>query len=337
MNHNPEISILLPVFNAEHYLREAIKSLLNQTYGDFELIIIDDGSVDNSMNIASEFDDKRIRLFHKNHQGLIESLNFGIERAGGRWIARMDADDVVLPNRFKLQQEYLSNHKDVVAVGGAAYLIDSEGIRTGRCVVPPNDHDALLRNILYCGGEPTLIHPTVMMQSDAVKATGGYRKEFPVSEDTDLWLRLSRAGKLHSLSEPVLLLRKHNENVSYQKPATQIKSYIAAVVCHLVWQETGVDLITDMPEKWPICTSIIDSLIEKYNIIKVGEFKNDIAKKIREKTICGFLSASCSGIKHFSTFVKIFLGNAHRKVTEQAAEQMILIVRENRHKSYCDT
>lgn len=118
MNYRLPISILLPVFNAERYLREAIKSLLNQTYDNFELLIVDDGSTDNSMKIASEFGDSRIRLLPKKHSGLIETLNYGLEHARGQWIARMDADDAALPDRFDIQMKYILSHNDAVAVGG---------------------------------------------------------------------------------------------------------------------------------------------------------------------------------------------------------------------------
>lgn len=337
MNYNFPISVLLPVFNAERYIREAIKSVLNQTYDNFELMIIDDGSVDNSVDIASEFRDKRIRLFRTNHQGLVRALNFGLERAKGRWIARMDADDVALLDRFKLQKEYLSSHEDAVAVGGGACLIDSEGEKTGRLVIPPNDHDVLLQRILYRGHGPSLLHPTVMMQTDAAKKIGGYRREFPVAEDVDMWLRLSQAGKLHSIPETVLLLRKHIDSVSQRKLHTQTRSHIAAVVCYIVRLKTGVDLITDMPEKWPVCISTVEKAMEMSGILQAGELRINIVDNIRRKTIFSLLSACYSIVRHLNTFVKIFFGDEYHKVSEQAAEQVIQIVRENKNRNYSDT
>lgn len=333
MNYRLPISVLLPVFNADEYLKEAVESILSQSFSNFELLIIDDGSTDNSMDIASAFEDKRIRLFRRKHQGLIGTLNFGLEKAEGDWIARMDADDIALPDRLKLQQKYVSCNKDVVAVGGAAHLIGAKGIKTGRTVTPPNNHKALLRNSIYPGRSPSLIHPTVMMKTEIVRQIGGYRKEFPVSEDTDVWLRLSRVGRLHSISEPVLLLRKHNENVSHQKPQTQMKSHIAATVCHLVWQETGIDLVNEMPEKWILCSSILDRIFEKYEVTKFVEFRSEIARQIKKKTLKGCASALYNGVSSPGLLGQVLFGNIFYKVAKKTVDETMKII----NNSKCHT
>ncbi len=323
------ISVLMPVYNAEKYLKEAVASILAQTYDDFELLIVDDGSTDSSVQIASEFSDSRIRLLPKKHNGLIETLNYGLEHARGQWIARMDADDIALPDRFDIQMKYISSHKDVVAVGGAAYLIDAEGRKTGCLTVPPGNHEDLVNNLLYPGRGVSLIHPTVMMRTETARALEGYRRQFAVSEDTDMWLRISCAGRLCSVPEPVLLLRKHPDNVSIQKTRTNIESRLAAIAFHIIWQKTGIDLIKDNPDKWQLCVSILNRLIQKYRVVETIILKREIAALLRNKSASSFFAALCRIATSPRLSMRLALGNAQRRAAELAASEIIKSISSN--------
>ena len=125
----PAVSVLMPVYNAQRYVAEAVQSILTQTMGDFEFIIIDDGSTDDSTRILRDWAqrDSRIRLVSRPNTGLCVALNEGLAMANGRYIARMDADDISLPQRFALQLEYLKTHEKLVCIGGSFLLIDAAG------------------------------------------------------------------------------------------------------------------------------------------------------------------------------------------------------------------
>lgn len=204
----PTITVLLPVYNALPYLKEAIPSILTQTCSDFELLIIDDGSTDGSKEVIQSFasQDGRIRtLFHPKNMGLITTLNQGLEEARGKYIARMDGDDVALPTRLATQLAFLESHPDVAACGTFAQIY---GHKT---VMKPFTGYRL--NTQYWRPTP-LLHPTVMMQT-AIARDLTYSSEALHAEDYDLWLRMHRSGyKLANIPKVLLLYRVHSGNIS---------------------------------------------------------------------------------------------------------------------------
>jgi glycosyltransferase involved in cell wall biosynthesis len=210
----PLISVLLPVYNAARYVAESIESILGQTLGDFELLILDDGSTDGSLEVLRRYagHDPRIRLTSRRNKGLAPSLNELIDQARGEYLARMDADDVALPERFERQVAYLRAHPECVLVGCRVRLIDLDGDPLcDWCIL--QDHESL--DALYLRGERSteISHPAIMMRHDDVLAVGKYR-EFPVIEDVDLYLRLAERGQITNLPEVLLLYRYHAANIS---------------------------------------------------------------------------------------------------------------------------
>jgi glycosyltransferase involved in cell wall biosynthesis len=210
----PLISVLLPVHNAARYVAGSIESILGQTLGDFELLILDDGSTDGSLEVLRRYAgrDPRIRLTSRPNKGLAPSLNELIDRARGEYLARMDADDVALPERFERQVAYLRAHPECVLLGCRVRLIDPDG--DPLCDwCNRQDHEAL--DAVFLRGEMSteISHPAIMMRRDAVLAVGKYR-EFPVIEDVDLFLRLAERGRIANLPEVLLLYRIHAENIS---------------------------------------------------------------------------------------------------------------------------
>jgi glycosyltransferase involved in cell wall biosynthesis len=144
----PRISVVMSVYNGEKYLRQAIESILQQTYTDFEFIIIDDGSTDSSREIIQSYDDKRIRLvINEQNIGLTKSLNKGIRLAKGEFIARMDADDISLPQRFEKQVAYLDSHPEVGVLGTYANIIDHRG-KIINNIIFPTEHETILWTML---------------------------------------------------------------------------------------------------------------------------------------------------------------------------------------------
>ncbi|QSF50257.1 MULTISPECIES: glycosyltransferase [unclassified Thermosynechococcus] len=208
IHNSPTISVILPVFNSDQYIELAINSILNQSFNDFELIVIDDGSSDNSFEILSNYAklDARIHLIRRDNQGLIYTLNQAIELAKGQYIARMDADDLTLPNRLESQLEFLEKNK-LHLCGSSVQLI---GAAIGSWHYPPS-HEGCEIELLF--GVP-FAHPSVMGHSSVFKELR-YSSEWSLVEDYDLWQRAWAAGfKMGNVPEVLLQYRVHRKQTS---------------------------------------------------------------------------------------------------------------------------
>jgi glycosyltransferase involved in cell wall biosynthesis len=202
----------MSVYNGARYLREAIDSVLIQTFSDFEFIILNDGSTDDSARIIQNYGDSRIRYVENSqNMGLTRSLNRGLSMSQGDYIARMDADDISLPDRFAAQVAFLETHSDVGLLGTSVLLIDERG-RRGEKVEFPSEHGFL--RWLMCFVTNPIIHPTVMVRRSWIQQVGGYDENMITSQDYELWARLRRLTCLSNLAEPLLFLRKHTSNIS---------------------------------------------------------------------------------------------------------------------------
>lgn len=210
----PVVSVVMAVHNGEKYLAEAVESILHQTFADFEFLIIDDGSTDGSVAILSAYAarDARIRLVSQAHCGLTKSLNAGIELAQGEFIARFDADDVSLPDRFDRQVSALRSDPSLVVIGTKVELITDEGLYLGTRRNATEHNEIRKRLLLADGG--ALTHPAVMIRRSALEAIGGYDETFSVGQDLELFLRLSEIGKLGNLPDTLLLWRQHDTSVN---------------------------------------------------------------------------------------------------------------------------
>lgn len=217
--HCPKISVVMGVYNGEKYLREAVDSILAQTFTDFEFIIIDDGSTDLTLDIIKTYDDPRIRLIqNEKNLGLIKTLNKGFSESRGKYIARMDADDISLPERFRLQVEFLEANPPVALVGGQFSYIDGNGKIFAHEQVPTDNGDLqkqLLKNNCFA-------HPAVMLNSALLKVVGGYSEQALHAEDYELWLRIAENHQIANLGETILLYRIHENQISINKIKKQI-------------------------------------------------------------------------------------------------------------------
>jgi hypothetical protein len=225
----PQVSVVIPVWNGERYLREAIESLLGQNLKSLEIVVIDDGSTDGTSAILQEYaNNALIRIHRQTNQGLVAALNTGLRIAQSNYIARLDADDVCMPGRLAAQLRYLEGHPDVLAVGGALEMIDEHGRSKGRRAYPVGQIAATSGMLKGC----TLAHPAVMMRKDAVQKVGGYRAVFRHAEDYDLWLRLIERGPVDNLAEILIKYRIHPESVTQKHGISQSLSAAAALVAH---------------------------------------------------------------------------------------------------------
>ncbi|WP_405325649.1 glycosyltransferase family 2 protein [Leeuwenhoekiella sp. LLG6367-2.1] len=207
------ISVLLPVFNAEKFIKDCIDSILAQTYSNFELIIIDDCSNDSSVDIIRSYTDKRIKLILKPiNTGYTESLNQGLAIAHGLFIARMDADDISMPNRFELQVNFLRKNSSVAICGTDANILGANFKFNF-----PESYEAIKINLLFGS---SLIHPTIMGRGDILKKYG-YDSSLEPAEDYDLFTRVALDHPLINLSERLLNYRVHNNQTSNMRSAIQ--------------------------------------------------------------------------------------------------------------------
>jgi glycosyltransferase involved in cell wall biosynthesis len=221
----PAVSVLMPVYNGERFLTDAIDSILHQNFTDFEFVIIDDGSTDASPAILADYAyrDARIRVVRQANAGIVVALNRGLAECRAPLVARMDADDVSLPDRFAAQAEYLTNHPDVVAIGAAFQLMADSG-----ALGPVIRHPVAPKDVA-CGLRTAnrIAHPSVMMRRDPVLALGGYREALRYAEDYDLWARLSVAHKLANHPKCLLRYRVHAGQISWSKSDAQAMATLA--------------------------------------------------------------------------------------------------------------
>jgi len=234
---NPLTSVLMPVYNAEKYIRAATESILSQTFTDFEFIIINDGSTDGTLDILEEYaqQDRRIRLISRENKGLVATLNEGVGLAKGSLIARMDADDIALPERFQQQIDFLNTHEETVCVGGCAIIIDESGRELTLLKVPAND-EKIQEELLK--GHASVFHPAVMYRKKSVQQVGLYRKDFYPAEDLDLWLRLGEQGNIANLNTTVIKYRFLSNSISGRMAKQQNDAARAAT--ETAWERRGV-------------------------------------------------------------------------------------------------
>jgi len=208
--NNPKITVLMAVYNGEKYLKKAIDSILNQTFKNFEFLIINDGSTDNTVKILQNYKDPRIKIVtNKKNLGLVKSLNKGLDIARGEYIARMDADDISLPNRLRTQLDFMKKNKKYVVVGSSVEVIDEKGniITTWRREGDP----LLLKWKLIVS--PSIMHSTAFFKKNIIIKEGKYNIEFKDAEDFELWSRLSDKYLLSNIEKPLVQYRIHDSSV----------------------------------------------------------------------------------------------------------------------------
>lgn len=212
----PLISVVLPVYNGAADVERAVDTILTQTFTDFELILINDGSKDNSAEVLASMTDPRIRLFHQDNMGLAGTLNRGIGLARGRYIARQDQDDLAHPERFAKQVAFLEQHPDHGLLGTAAQIWVGD-TPTERAHDHPTDHGALSFELLF---NNPFVHSSIMMRKATVEGVGGYTTD-PARqppEDYELWSRMARAARVANLSERLLVYREVPASMSRTGP-----------------------------------------------------------------------------------------------------------------------
>ncbi len=219
----PLISVIMPVFNSEKYLVQAIESILYQTYFHFEFIILDDGSVDRSLDIIQSYADKDDRInvvVNKKNLGLGQSLNKGLTLAKGEFIARMDADDISFPHRLQKQLSFLLAHPEIMILGGNQVVIDPDGDQVSHLSF--SNQPSVLRWNMLLGNGLIVSHPSVMIRRDFLLSIGGY-SDLRAAQDFELWSRLFEKDFLpiHNLQDPILYYREHDQTITTANKSLQ--------------------------------------------------------------------------------------------------------------------
>jgi len=277
MMKDPKVSVVMSVYNGERYLREAIDSILNQTFKDFEFITINDGSTDRTSEILESYNDLRIVLIHQENIGLTKSLNKGIALAKGEYIARQDADDISMPERLEKQISFLEEHKSVALLGTTVKIIDENGslihIRKYPC-----DSSSIKKVIK---DDNYFCHGSVVFRKQFFSELGGYREIFSSAQDYDLWLRFAENFEVANLSTP-LYTRRFNplsvtlKNIVFQRRMGTFARHLASA------RERGISESSLLKEKEKILNEPL-SLAEKRVIIARYSFAGQLLLRQNKK------------------------------------------------------
>jgi glycosyltransferase involved in cell wall biosynthesis len=222
MNENPRISVVMSVYNGQDYLREAVESILCQSYRDFEFIVVDDGSVDRTSEILAEYKDRRLRIVHQENRGLTPSLNRGIRLARGEYIARQDADDISMPERLEILVEILEGEPEVGLVGSHVIFIDRYGTEFSRWRTPL-EHEEICReskkyNPLCQGGG--------IFRKSCLEEIGAYREKFRYAQDYDLLLRMAKRFQVRNVDRFLYKWRKASHTISRKRLSQQLEYHL---------------------------------------------------------------------------------------------------------------
>ncbi len=216
----PAVSVLMSVRDGAPWVREGVESVLAQTAPDLELIVIDDGSTDETPAVLASFRDPRLRVERQPPAGLTRSLNRALSLARAPLLARLDADDLALPERLARQQAFLDAHPEVGLLGTGAREVDAGGREIG--IVSPPSEDAPIRRALIRSNP--FVHSSVMMRRSVLEQAGGYDEALSVAQDYDLWMRMSRITRLANLPAPLVVRRLLPGRVSAARDAERLST-----------------------------------------------------------------------------------------------------------------
>lgn len=269
----PFVSVLMSCYNAELWVSETITSILEQTFRDYEFIIVDDGSADETRKIIEKFasEDNRITPLFKPNSGLPDSLNCGLNVAKGEWIARIDADDLCESKRLETQVKRVLSDPEIVLLGSNYREIDEHGT-IGKTERYPEYHRELVANLRNM--KRFFAHSSAFYNTRAAKSLGGYNKKIKKAEDWKLWLDLSERGKVACVQENLVRIRTHSNQISFSDGGVrQLYDTIAAIVCHNLKLRNYPDPSNTDFEDWTKFITWIEDEVNKTRFFQEHEFK----------------------------------------------------------------
>lgn len=239
------VSVIMSTYNSEKFVAEAIKSIFSQNYKDFELIIVDDGSTDATRKILKGFKYEKIKLtLEDENRGLTRRLNEALNMAEGEYIARMDSDDISMPERLGEQVRFLDNNPDVAVVGTFSYDIDESGKIISRKVLPYKPED-IKRELIR---RNPILHSSIMARREAIEKAGGYDEKFKYAQDYDLWLKISQFSKLANIPKFLIKRRFYKDMLSLKGIDYLRYPLMAKINAVKRGQYSYIDLLTSIPE-----------------------------------------------------------------------------------------
>lgn len=277
MASTPLISVIMPVFNGAAFLEEAIESILNQTYSHLEFIILDDGSTDPSLDIIKGFEDPRIKLLvSEKNRGIIHQLNKGVGLAAGKYIARMDADDISKANRLQLQCDFLEQNSDIDLVGSQAVYIDEKGRKLGKTSnLPTNAETIRIYSLFYS----PFVHPAVFGRTEVFKENA-YVPEV-AAEDQYLWVKILNRHKAANLPHPLLYHRSHRHNITKKLIEKYIDSSRAVYL--KAFQQIGITLSEKELSLLVAITALNQKMLDKTHLAELDQFLQKLIRWNDEK------------------------------------------------------
>lgn len=300
---NPRLSVVMSVFNGEPYLREAVDSVLNQTFEDFEFVIVDDCSTDTSVKTLESYDDPRIvRLYNPVNLGLPRSLNRGLSICRGEIIARQDQDDVSMPSRFNDQLQHLARHPDIGVLGTQMEVMNERGDFLERYELPVSH--AMIAWQLFFGR--SIAHPTVMMRRTWIEKIGGYDASFPYIEDFELWTRLVEITRIENLSSAPYKYRRRSDSISGTKADEQLYNVISAR------QQFAKRILESEPPRhlleWLHYSQLPENQLTPEQRIKIISFILSLKQSMQEK---GIIRANEAGEIHADMLTRVSLATGY--------------------------
>lgn len=328
VSRTPSVSFLVPVKDASRHIEEAVGSILSQTMTNIEVVIIDDGCSDNSIEICRRFKDPRINIFSNPGKGLVDALNYGIEKCRALFIARMDADDICIQTRAEDQYNFLRKHPEVGCVCSDIIAIDDNGGRIGEESQKVCSNNDILALLLYERAGKPIVHPSCMFRRKVLEKHR-YR-EITLAEDRDLWLRISESTQIRRINTPLLKYRRSINGVSRMKRVQhETASFMATLnfQCKII---TGVDLFE---ERHAIYDDLNRHFERKFHMHETGvnafnEFKNYVHSRRYIRAIyTALINLMCGNLE--------FVPTVRRKQTRnnlangvQLSEELLAIVDE---------
>lgn len=302
MNNNPMISVVLPVYNAQNTIKESIDSIITQSYTNWEMILINDGSSDSTMDIVKSYKDERIKVYNnEGNKGLIYTLNRGVELATGKYIARMDSDDIALPLRFEKQIEYMESNPKCIICGTFARTFSNDNKKSR--ILKFEVSNTKIKHSLICAC--CFAHPTVMIRTSVFQNTSiRYDENYPYAEDHKLWIDLMHLGEYHNIPEVLLRYRVSGTQMSQSSKIN--RDVINNCHWHYLECYLGEEIVVSL-RKNPISLNSIkflDSLTANTHYIKKAFYLS--LDKYSLKEFC-YLFTSFDVFKYEPSFLLKFL------------------------------
>ena len=271
----------MAVFNGAPYLRAAVDSILDQTFSDFEFVIVDDGSTDETPDILRGFSDPRITLVKSEHVGLTAAVNRGLRLCRGEYVARMDADDICRQDRLEIEVKFMEDNVDIDIVCSDILVIDERGALVGH-QSQKNVSNKIIRDALLfkCRSKP-IINPTSLIRRNVFNKIGGYRN-FIYSEESDLWLRAIDNFNFSRINDSLLYYRIHPRGVTRAKMSLQLASACMAAVAYNIRKHSGCDIFDSAPQLYSDLHEAARLRLEQYVTPNISAFR-----RIRETVAPG--------------------------------------------------